>query len=116
MTSLVLTILMLISVSTDIQEETVESLGEYRITEYCPACNDPCGHESASGEHLEEGHVAMNDVPLGTEIELDGKRYTVVDRCGIENTVDVFVESNECNCMRLERKEIRIIHKKGEMK
>ena len=90
----------------------VESAGEYRITEYCQFCNDPEGYESASGEKLHEGDCAMNGVPLGTEIMIDGETYVVKDRCGIENTVDIFKETEGgCHCERMECKEVSIIRK-----
>ena len=92
-----------------IPDEAIEDYGTYRVTEYCQSCNDPCGHQSASGIHLEAGHVAMNGVPLGTEIELDGRRYTVVDRCGIDGTVDIFKESEECNCNRMNYRKITVV-------
>lgn len=95
--------------------ETTEDIGTYRITEYCMACNDPQGNQSASGVALHEGHVAMNGVPLGTEIELEGERYTVVDRCGIDGTVDIFKESDSCQCKRMDYKQVKIV-KKGARK
>lgn len=91
--------------STDAEQS--EDIGTYRITEYCAECNDPSGLESASGKRLHEGHVAMNGVPLGTIIEIDGKEYEVVDRCGIDGTVDIFKESDSCQCNRMEYKTIR---------
>lgn len=51
------------------------------------------GTITASGDIPVEGvTVAMNDVPLGTIIEIDGKQYIVQDRCGMDR-VDIFMES-----------------------
>ena len=70
-----------------------------RVTYYCPSCNSPRGsHKSASGARLREGYVAYNGAPLGSTIELDGKKYKVVDRCGIPNTVDIFKDTSSCHC------------------
>ena len=90
---------------------TWEDIGEWRVTVFCPACNDPGGRESASGIPLEYGDVAMNGVPLGSEITIEGEVFTVRDRCGIDGTVDIFVPANEdgsCGCNFLDYKNIRI--------
>jgi len=51
------------------------------------------GSLTASGHIPIEGvTVAMNDVPLGTIIEIDGKQYEVQDRCGMDR-IDIFMES-----------------------
>ena len=85
-----------------------ESIGEYRITTYEICCNDPVGRQSASGKTLEYGDVAMNGVPFGTKICIDGEEFTVVDRCGVDNTVDIFIENDSgcCNCNYLDYKEV----------
>lgn len=80
-----------------------------RVTEYCPACNSPAGYGSASGATLTTGHVACGWLPIGTEIEIDGEMYTVVDVCGTD-AVDVFVDDGTgvCHCNRNEYEEIRV--------
>ena len=85
-----------------------ESLGVYRITTYDVCCNEPHGRQSASGKRLEYGDVAMNGVPFGTKISIDGEIFTVVDRCGINNTVDIFIENDSgvCQCNTLDHKEV----------
>lgn len=84
--------------------------GTYRITCYDFWCNDPQGRQSASGKTLEYGDVAMNGVPFGTKISIDGEIFTVVDRCARDDTVDIFVENDSgyCNCNLLEYKDVRI--------
>ncbi len=54
----------------------------------------------------------MNGVPFGTKICIDGEEFTVVDRCGFDNTVDIFVENDtgECQCNFLDYKEVFIKH------
>ena len=93
----------------DKQPEYVNA-GEYRVTQYCEFCNEPHGYDSKSGKSLEYGDVAMNDVPLGSKISIDGEIFTVVDRCGVGNTVDIFVPSNSdhCTCNLLEYKTVYI--------
>lgn len=54
----------------------------------------------------------MNDVPFGTKISIDGEIFTVVDRCGVDNTVDIFIENDTdvCQCDTLEYKEVYIVN------
>lgn len=84
--------------------------GTYRISVFCQYCNEQEGFETASGRTLEYGQVAMNDVPFGTEISIDGEVFEVTDRVGVENTVDIFVPSEDgcCHCNLLEYKDVRI--------
>ena len=70
------------------------------VTHYC-ACTKCCGPNAqgitASGKRVAEGMVAMSShYPFGTQILINGVRYTVEDRggTGIENDisrVDIFV-------------------------
>ena len=92
------------------KEKEWKSLGEYRITVFCQHCNDPGGYQSKSGKPLEYGDVAMNDVPLGSQISVDGEVFTVTDRCGVGNTVDIFIptDADYCPCNTLEYKEVYI--------
>ena len=86
-------------------------LGEYRITTYEIHCNEPGGRQSASGKTLEYGDVAMNGVPFGSKISIDGEIFTVTDRCGIDGTVDIFIETNSdhCTCDTLDYKEVYLM-------
>ena len=84
--------------------------GTYRISNFCQFCNETEGFETASGRTLEYGQVAMNGVPFGTEISIDGEVFEVTDRVGVENTIDIFVPSEDgcCHCNLLEYKDVRI--------
>lgn len=64
---------------------------------------------TASGNVPVEGvTVAYNDVPLGTQIEIDGHIYTVQDRCGMDR-VDIFMESyDEAMAWGVRTKEIKV--------
>lgn len=61
-----------------------------RCTAYSPY---DCGGITASGEYVHEGGVACNFLPLGTVVAIDGYDYIVNDRCGIDGTLDIFMES-----------------------
>lgn len=91
--------------------DTWRSLGKWRITTYCAECNEPIGRESASGKRLKYGYVAMNNVPMGSEISVEGEIFTVADRCGVDDTVDIFIPDEGdgiCRCDVLEYKEVKI--------
>lgn len=89
------------------------SLGEYKITYYCP-CEQCCGSwaknrpkdaegnsivKTASGETAEAGKTIAVDpdvIPYGTEVVIDGHTYTAQD-CGgaIQgNRIDIYCDSH----------------------
>ena len=75
-----------------------ETIGEQRITTYCPCCNDPVGsYQSSSGATLQEGYVACNWLDVGTKIRINGAEYIVMDTCGTE-AIDIFVDTSCCMC------------------
>ena len=90
-------------------EKVWKSLGECRITSYCPSCNDGSGHESSSGTYLEYGHAACSWLPIGTKISIDGDIFTIVDICGTD-AIDIFIDHDDgyCQCNLNEYKEVRI--------
>lgn len=88
--------------------DTSIDLGECRITEYCPYCNEPHGHDSATGVYLSEGHAACNWLPMGTVIEIDGRTYEIVDVCGTD-AIDLFRESDSCQCNLNDYAQVKII-------
>ena len=87
-----------------------KSVGKKRITTYCPYCNDGSGHESKSGVYLEDGHCACNWLPMGTKVKIGKKVYTVVDVCGVDETIDIYIDHSDgyCWCNTLEYKEVKI--------
>lgn len=85
-----------------------KSVGEYRITRYCCGCNSPTGYQSSSGKRLKTGYVACNDFPIGTKLKIGKKVYKVMDRCGVENTVDIFVDRHYCTCNTLDYREVKV--------
>lgn len=80
------------------------------VTEYCPACNSPAGHGSATGKYLTDGDCACGWLPMGSVVVIDGKEYTVVDVCGTD-AIDIFVDddSGVCVCDRSEYVEAVIL-------
>lgn len=85
------------------------SLGECRITCYCPECNDGTGHESSSGAYLKTGHAACRWLPIGTIIDIEGDEFEIVDTCGTD-AIDIFIDddSGECRCNLNEYKRVTI--------
>lgn len=96
------------------EEPLLESLGEYRITAYCP-CEICCGNwaknrptdengnllvYTASGELAVEGVTIAADtsiLPFGTEVIIDGNKYIVQDRGRVikNNRIDVYFENHQ---------------------
>ena len=63
------------------------------VTAYTP--HECGGNISALGKPCVEGRtVALNGVPLGSIVRYMGKHYFVEDRCGFDNTLDIFMESH----------------------
>ena len=84
-----------------------KSLGECRITTYCPSCNDGSGHESSSGTYLEYGHAACNWLPIGTKISVEGEIFEIVDVCGTD-AIDLFVDTEGCYCNTNEYRKVSV--------
>lgn len=111
MKSMILALMLMISTMTTQAEANInewELIGDCRITCYCCECNDGSGHESSSGKYLEYGDCACNFLPIGTVISIEGEEFTVVDTCGIDNTIDIFIDTEECNCNLLEYRKVAI--------
>ena len=61
----------------------------------------------ANGEKAHAGAVASYDLPLGTKVRINGVVYTVKDRCGIPNTIDIYMNSKQ-ECMRFGKKYMEV--------
>lgn len=110
---LIAALMTLTPMATDVDAEQIRDLDEVtsvRVTEYCPTCNSPSGHGSASGVFLAEGHCACGWLPMGSIVIIDGEEYEVVDVCGTD-AIDIFVDddSGVCHCDRNEYEEAVII-------
>lgn len=94
---------------TNEKVEEWENIGKIRITEFCPICNG--GYESASGEKLQYGDCGCNFLPIGTKVFIEGTVFTVKDTGGVDDVIDIFVDTpEECNCNLNEYKEVLIKH------
>lgn len=82
------------------EEPELISLGVYKISAYCP-CMKCCGKTdgiTASGTQATAGRTAaMNGVPFGTRIVIDGHEYIVEDRGGGlgKKIIDIYFDSHE---------------------
>ena len=88
----------------EVIENTPISLGEFRLTAYCP-CEICCGKWSqygltASGTVPEEGHTIAVDkavIPLGETVTIDGVEYTAEDTGSAikGNRIDIFFDDHQ---------------------
>ena len=84
-----------------IPEDEWVSLGEFRLTFYCPCyqCSEGWGHQTASGAYATEGRTIAVDprvIPYGTEVRI-GDHVYVAEDCGGSidgNEIDVFKEDH----------------------
>jgi 3D (Asp-Asp-Asp) domain-containing protein len=99
---------------TEIMEEKIISLGEYKLTAYC-SCEKCCGYwatirpldedgnpivYTADGSVAKQGVTIAADtsvLPFDSKILIDGHEYIVQDRGGAikGNRIDVYFESHE---------------------
>lgn len=61
----------------------------------------------ANGEKAHVGAVASYDLPLGTKVRINGVVYTVKDRCGVPNTIDIYMNSKQ-ECMRFGKRYMQV--------
>ena len=103
-----------ITYPVDREPDNLWSLGEFKITAYCP-CEKCCGYwatvrptdengdpivYTASGKIAVQGVTVAADtsiLPFGTVLVIDGQEYTVQDRGGMVkgNHVDIYFDSHE---------------------
>lgn len=55
------------------------------------------GNTMANGQYPYESAIAMDDVPLGTQVIINGRTYVVADRFGggYTNRIDIFMDTYE---------------------
>ena len=61
----------------------------------------------ANGEKVHVGAVASYDLPLGTKVRINGVVYTVKDRCGVPDTLDIYMNSKQ-ECMRFGKRYMEV--------
>lgn len=81
------------------EEPELVSLGVYKISAYCP-CMKCCGKTdgiTASGVKASPNRtVAVDGIPFGTRLLIDGNEYIVEDRVGSgKRLIDVFFSTHD---------------------
>lgn len=88
---------------TNVTTATIEYLGEYRVTAYCP-CSKCCGKWAngitSTGVTATEGRTIAVDpkiIPYGSILEINGQRYVAEDCGGAikDKRLDIFFNSHE---------------------
>ena len=83
------------------EEPELVSIGTYTATAYC-ACSKCCGKSdgiTATGVKATAGRTIAADtsiLPFGTEVYIDGHKYTVEDKGGAikGNSIDIYFDSH----------------------
>lgn len=99
-----------------IPEDEWVSLGEFRLTFYCPCyqCSEGWGHQTASGAYATEGRTIAVDprvIPYGTKVRIGDHVFVAEDRGGSikGKRIDIFMEDHErCNQAGVQYSEIYI--------
>lgn len=81
------------------EEPELVSLGEYRISAYCP-CEKCClksdGITASGVKATPNRTVAVDGIPFGTRLLIDGNEYVVEDRVGSgKRLIDVFFSTHD---------------------
>ena len=81
------------------EEPELVSLGEYRISAYCP-CEKCClksdGITASGVKATPNRTVAVDGIPFGTRLLIDGNEYIVEDRVGSgKRLIDVFFSTHD---------------------
>lgn len=89
-------------VETEVIVEKKISLGEFKVTAYCPCveCSDQWGDITYTGTTAKAGHTIAVDpeiIPLGSEVEIDGHTYIAEDIGGLVkgNHIDIYFNTHD---------------------
>lgn len=93
---------MTVEVAAEEPEPETISLGEYKLTAYCPCehCSDGWGNNTSTGAIATQGRTIAVDpkvIPYGTKIVIDGHEYVAED-CGGAikgNRIDVYFDNHQ---------------------
>ena len=61
----------------------------------------------ASGETVFVGACACNFLPFGTQVRIGDNIYTVLDRCGIDDCIDIYMSTSE-ECLSWGRRTMEV--------
>ena len=92
---------------TSNKEQTRKQVISCHVTAYTADDNYTPSDTMANGEKAHVGAVASYDLPLGTKVRIDGVVYTVKDRCGVPNTIDIYM-NNKQECMRFGKRYMEV--------
>ena len=88
-------------------EQTRKQVISCHVTAYTVGDAYTPSDTMANGEKAHVGAVASYELPLGTKVRIDGVVYTVKDRCGVPNTIDIYMNSKQ-ECMRFGKKYMEV--------
>lgn len=84
------------------QNEAKKSLGQFKLTAYCPCCDcsEIWGSKTKQGTTAKEGRTIAVDpdvIPLGSKVTINGRTFTAEDIGGAVKgkTIDVYFDSHE---------------------
>ena len=92
---------------TSNKEQNRKQVISCHVTAYTVGDSYTPSDTMANGEKVHVGAVASYDLPLGTKVRINGVVYTVKDRCGIPNTIDIYMNSKQ-ECMRFGKKYMEV--------
>ena len=68
------------------------------------------GTVMANGETVHYGAIACNFLPIGTKVRIDGEIFTVKDRCGYGDRIDIYMNSlDECYQFGIRTKQVEVL-------
>ena len=92
---------------TSNKEQNRKQIISCHVTAYTVGDSYTPSDTMANGEKAHVGAVASYELPLGTKVRINGVVYTVKDRCGIPNTIDIYMNSKQ-ECMRFGKKYMEV--------
>lgn len=92
---------------TNNKEQNRKQVISCHVTAYTVGDSYTPSDTMANGEKVHVGAVASYDLPLGTKVRINGVVYTVKDRCGVPDTLDIYMNSKQ-ECMRFGRRYMQV--------
>ena len=92
----------MVSTPQETEEPQIVSLGEFRITAYCPCtlCSDNWGTQTSTGVTATQGRTIAVDprvIPYGTKVMFNGNEYIAEDCGGAikQKRIDLYFDSHQ---------------------